>query len=123
MIEVLARIENEREMFAQKVPGAIGFNMGDWFNMDGADEELEVCGTVGCLAGHAVVLAGDDIMHMSGDQIANAGAKFLELDGPEDENEWSVFYLADLPDVYRWVARRMGIDEQVLRDKVQGERA
>jgi len=123
MIEVLAHVEDERARFAQREPGAVGFNMAHWFDNSGRmpDEASNICGTTACLAGHAYLMSNAPvpIRQATEDRIASVGARVLELD---DDEEGYLFYLDSLDDVYRYVAEDMGVDVQVLRDKVQGER-
>lgn len=120
MIEVLARIEDEKEAFSKQEPGAIGFNMDHWFSVGD-------CGTTACLAGHAALMEGylpctSDTCNLPGGEaqiVDEVGAEILGLN--DDEAEF-VFYLNDIDGVYRWVARKMGVDTQVLTDKVQAAR-
>lgn len=118
MIEVLARVEDERERFARGEEGAVGFDMSSWFARNGRDPGLNVCGTTACLAGHAVMASGQSCFGMGGAAIQYAGAAYLGLGTSP-----YVFFLDSLRQVYEYVAQKMGVDEQVLRDKVQGERA
>lgn len=123
MIEVLARIEDESERFARREEGAVGFNMSDWYNEEYYDQKSNICGTTACLAGHAYIAAGytaaltDD--RYREESISDIGQQVLGLSCEDADH---VFCLADLEEVYDWVADQMGVELEVLKDKVQGER-
>jgi hypothetical protein len=138
MIKTLARVEDEAHLFSKGVPGSIGFNMGTWISTDdyqfvGEDYPLlDICGTTCCFAGHAVMEAGYTLdfsttfVENTGKRIEALAREVLGLDPDEDGNDCgpvqTPFYLEDLDQVYEWIADRMGIDEQVLREKVRAER-
>src|SRR5262245_31856803 len=126
VINVLARIEDERVEFENGNPDALGFNMSTWYSVneyaEGDDDGYGPCGTVACLAGHACYAAGLLVpgqIDFRGIAFAYEGAKYLGL---TDEQANHLFNLSRLLSVYREIAHYMGVDEQVLRDKVAGER-
>lgn len=122
VIEVFAAIEHN------KVPD-LGFDMDDWFNPEpGDDSNIGACGSVACFAGWTGIMAGlkpnydRNQSEYFTDPVTGAylsielfAARALGL--TEDEAGW-VFYLEDLDEVYAWFAYKMGVDVQVLRDKV-----
>jgi hypothetical protein len=137
VIEVLAQIEWNIKAFQAKAPGAVGFNMAFWFSerqyQDSVRDETNVCGTVACLAGHAIVheglytlMGGSDYAYRSvkddqgrtreeGVDVQAHAAEYLGISLMQSE---TLFYYDNLDQVYRWFANEMGVDEQVLRDKV-----
>ena len=125
MIQALARVEDEATLFAKGEKGAVGFEMGSWFGnkqwqwvAEGDDRNTgdnNVCGTTACLAGHAVLMEGHDLKKV-GTDIEGLALDILGISG------WSPFYEHDLDGVYRVVAEHMGVDEEVLREKVAAER-
>jgi len=135
MIEVLARVEDEKVRFERKEKGALGFNMDVWNSLVGESEGSNICGTTACLAGHAAVSDGyhlrnsTDCAKQDGTypkwkwtdhkSIEQAGREVLGLTVDQADD---LFYLGNLDDVYLTVAGWMGVDEIVLRDKVQGSR-
>jgi hypothetical protein len=113
VIEVLAHIEHDPDM---------GFNMTVWY----AEEHRGgLCRTTACFAGHAALANGwepttfsDMCRNSQSGEVSSyteAGADILGLDFDE---ALQVFHLGDLQEVYEWIADHEGIDEQVLRDKV-----
>jgi hypothetical protein len=134
MIEVLAQVEDEKERFAYRVPGALGFNMDVWASKVSESEGAAFCGTTACLAGHAVVADGYVLLNStecgkpvpgeprqwwSTEYIEDAGRLALGLTQSEADE---LFYVGTLDDVYETVAEWMGVAEVVLRDKVQASR-
>lgn len=132
MIKVLARVEDEAAQYARGVVGSVGFNMGAWMSLSteqyvayGDPRSTNVCGTTACLAGHAVLMEGYKAERRSyaisltddGHSIEKLACEILGL-----EPGATPFYCDDLDEVYNWVACDMGIDETVLREKVQAER-
>lgn len=117
-IEILTNIEYEQARLRGGDNDAVGFDMNVWYSA--------ACGTVACLAGHAAMsvgyipLAGMDMFRdgRTGDyrDVEEIGCEVLGLTAAEGS---SLFYLPDLDAVYEWVANRLGLDEQVLRDKVR----
>lgn len=129
MIEVLAQVEDEREAFAARKPGAVGFNMGSWHGasityVDGAP----YCGTTACLAGHAAIADGWELKtstlcsHSKTGKMQDIEDVGREALGLSTNAACSLFYLDSLDEVYEWVAEYMGVDETVLRDKVTAAR-
>lgn len=136
IIDVLAQIEYESKAIGQGDADRLGFDMGMWFS----DREDRIdtitgntCGTVACLAGHALVHEGIYTMMRGSDfarrvitlpdgsqvretvDIQEHAAEYLGISMEASE---ILFYLDTIDDVYAWCALHMGIDEQVLRDKV-----
>lgn len=126
VIEVFRQIERERVK-----PGGVGFNMENWLSGEARvtveDQPINVCKTTACFAGHALINEGYSIdvreslfySPLDGDQVDPElmGAKIL---GITEDQASDVFYLETLDDVYCWFASRMGVTEEVLRDKVNG---
>lgn len=115
IIEVLRNIESEKN--------PVGFNMNWWAH---AGEGVNVCHTTACLAGHALINEGytvdfknEQFFTQTGIAVdaQEEGAKILGITDWEGE---TLFYLDNIDEVYAWFAHRMGIEEQVLRDKVMG---
>lgn len=122
MIEVLARIENQE--------GGVGHDQSHWFRQT-------PCGTTACLAGHTALMEGYVVDWSYGYYSSVSGAvsppdkpdlkyttskvaaQVLELNPQESH---LLFHTAQsLDDIYKFAARSMGVDEQVLRDKVQDQ--
>lgn len=131
MIEVLARVEDEREAYARFTPNSVGFNMGSWFREETVwmpNARGAFCGTTACLAGHAVLMEGYEVGGSETCRDPKTGERFsvetmgAEILGLSEEAAMNVFYLEDLDSVYHWVAEYFGVDEAVLRDKVQAQR-
>jgi hypothetical protein len=129
IIEVLTRIEEEKDLFAMGAEGALGFNMQTWYSVESNSEDASetLCGTVACLAGHTVNMAGYSLVNGS-DMCMDPNGGYHDMEavaavhlGIEPENG-NPFYLQDLDAVYEWAAHQMGVDEQVLRDKVEAGR-
>jgi hypothetical protein len=120
MIDVLADMEHGR-------PG-VRHVQSMWFVREGVAED---CGTTACLAGWTVLQAGyvpvwsnGFLAHkvtMPGTLVThNVGELAAEILNLNDHELDGLFFQArDLDDIYRRTARYMGVDEQVLRDKVQ----
>ena len=128
-IEVLARVEDEKDAFAYGVPGAVGFNMSSWYARNGSCEGTDICGTVACLAGHAAMMQGyqgvagmDMFRHPETGNYEDVEVIACDVLGLDPGAGNALFYLDNLNDVYAWIARALGVDEQVLRDKVQAAR-
>jgi len=129
MIEVLSQIEWEiGGVRTNPDRPAVGFDMQNWLIVPLSDRPENVCGTTACLAGHAMLADGWSIDfrkglffkgHKTTGDAEYDGAQILGLD---HEDAAGLFYLDDLDQVYAWVARRMGIAESVLRDKVRDYR-
>lgn len=111
IIHVLAAIEREQ---ADPHPSELGFDMDTWYTQTD-------CGTTACFAGWSAILEGyrldnAGLAHKEGESpkfVSWIADDVLELNGDHP------FYLPTLDAVYEWAADRMGVDEQVLRDKVQ----
>lgn len=137
MIKVLARVEDEATRFARHEEGAVGFNMASWWdptstarqNVTDDDPRSEVCGTTACLAGHAVLMEGYRIGLsarwrrtkglLAPEEVERVAARILGIGNMSADQ--SPFYLNDLDWVYEWVADKMGITTEVLREKVRAE--
>lgn len=117
MIEVLAQIEDE---VAHVGRHEVGFNMESWWIRTG-------CGTTACLAGHAVLsedLYPHSLMHVRDRNGIERSIEELgrEILGLTFDEAIDMFYLGSLDAVYDRTAELMGVDEVVLRDKVQAAR-
>lgn len=132
IIEVLARVEDERKRFERREPDALGFNMDVWHSGESESEGSNVCGTTACFAGHAAVangywlLTSTDCAKPKGEEswkdrisIEEAGRRALGLTTEQADD---LFYVGSLDGVYETLAGWMGVDETVLRDKVQASR-
>lgn len=126
VIEVFRQIERERV-----TPGGVGFDMENWLSgktrVVKDTEVVNVCQTTACFAGHALINEGYAMNVRAGEfyhphgwdgvDVEDTGAMIL---GISEADAAEVFYLDTLDDVYCWFAARMGVTEEVLRDKVLG---
>jgi len=128
MIEVLARVENERARFAQfEGRDGVGFDMNSWYSAAGVDGNW--CGTTACLAGHALAAEGymmepgtDVCVRPDGRTRYDVEDEAADLLGLDESEAAYLFYVGTLSEVYQTIAAWMGLDTQVLRDKVQAAR-
>lgn len=130
VIEVLAHIERSTAADAV-VLGGLGHYQSDWVQVTG-------CGTTACFAGWTTILDGwapvmyvgdalDRDVTMTADNCQRQGdvrdisvlaEELLDLGTGE---AYTLFYnCSNLSDLYDEIARMMGVDRQVLVDKVQG---
>lgn len=118
MIEVLSAIERS--------DGTVTHDQDTWYT------KTSGCGTTACVAGWVALLDGWTplVVESSGEadfavkgrsdptHIAAIASSVLELD---TRTAHRMFYICDtLSEIYSLAAREMGVDVQVLRDKVKG---
>ncbi len=90
MKKLLARLEDDKT--------AVGFSMAYWFTHNGESvssffevkhiAETHVCGTVACLAGHAVLLAAEEDFKPTSNTLEDIAQRWLDLSNKE---AWHLF--------------------------------